>query len=92
MTNCSLMKVKSIAECCPWICGILESGCFTQVLPFVLLSGGLQKCLSDCIRDQILDFQPLAKNSEWLFFSLTKDADQVAFSLKMFCNIANLKI
>ena len=30
-------------------------------------------------RDQILDFEPLAKNSEWLFFSLAKDADQLAF-------------
>ena len=30
-----------------------------------------------CCWDQILDF------SEWLFFSLAKDADQLAFSLKM---------
>ena len=32
---------------------------------------------------QILDFEPLAKNSEWLFCSLAKDADQLAFSLKI---------
>ena len=44
-------------------------------------------------RDQILDFLPSAKIREWLFFSLAKDADQIAFSLKMlelfFSNIAN---
>ena len=44
-------------------------------------------------RDQILAFQPLAKNSEWLFFSLAEDADKLAFSLKMlelfFSDIAN---
>ena len=34
-------------------------------------------------RDKILDFLPLAKNGKWLFFSLAKDADQLAFSLKM---------
>ena len=34
-------------------------------------------------RGQILDFKPFAENSEWLFFSLAKDADQLAFSLKM---------
>ena len=33
--------------------------------------------------ERSLDFQPLAKNSKWLFFSLAKDADQLAFSLKM---------
>ena len=39
--------------------------------------------IAQSLRDQILDFYPLAKNSEWLFFSLAKDADQLAFSLKM---------
>ena len=34
-------------------------------------------------RDKILDFLPLDKNSKWLFFSLAKDADQLAFSQKM---------
>ena len=54
MTNGSLIKVKSIAECSPWsilqyfwpglsdnmswkrICGLFESGCFTQVLLYIL--------------------------------------------------------
>ena len=39
--------------------------------------------LQACSRHQILDFLPLAKNSKWLFFSLAKDADQLAISLKM---------
>ena len=55
MTNGSLMKVKSIAECSPWsilqyfrpalsdnwssepICGLFESGHFTQVLLYLHL-------------------------------------------------------
>ena len=41
-----------------------------------------------------MDFQPLAENSECLYFSLAKDADQLAFSMKMLgllisSNIAN---
>ena len=41
-------------------------------------------------------FLTSCKNSEWLFFSLAKDAGQLAFSLKklelFFSNIANSKI
>ena len=44
MTNGSLMKVKSIAECSPWkpIFCLLESGRFTQVLLYCIF-----KCTSD---------------------------------------------
>ena len=61
MTNGSLTKDESIAECSPWrilqyfwpalsdnwswkpICGLFESGCFTQVLQYAL---NLLRCFS----------------------------------------------
>ena len=36
------------------------------------------------LRDKILDILLLAKNSKWLLFSLAKDANQLAFSLKTY--------
>ena len=37
--------------------------------------GQMFESVPGTFRDQIFDFKPLAKNSEWLFFSFAKDAD-----------------
>ena len=86
MTNGSLMKVESIAECSPWsilqyfwpalrdnwtwksICGLFESGHFTQVLLYIFLCQKVIYMNMPISRYTVLEINPNNNNKNIMIF------------------------